>query len=150
MAALYVSFWIEQGAHNPFDSFWKLFGYLVVAFAAAYLVKYITLRITGWVFRADDAVDSYLFTVFTINKMTGILLLPLVVLMAFSDEPVYSVALVLSWIGLIGLLLYRLLLSFGVVRKQVKLSGFHFLLYVAGFEIAPLLVVYKFILLNFG
>jgi hypothetical protein len=150
LAALYVSFWIEHGARNPFAGFWELFGYLVVAFAAAYLVKYITLRITGWVFRADDAVDSYLFTVFTINKMTGILLLPLVVLMAFSNEPVYSVALVLSWIGLIGLLLYRLFLSFGVVRKQVKLSGFHFLLYVAGFEIAPLLVVYKFILLNFG
>jgi hypothetical protein len=57
---------------------------------------------------------------------------------------------VLSWVGLIALLLYRLLLSFGVVRKQVKLSGFHFLLYVAGFEVAPLLVIYKFILLNFG
>ena len=149
-AALYVSFWIERGAQNPFDAFWKLFGYLLVAIAGAYLVKYMTLRLTGWIFRAGDAIDSYLFTVFTINKMTGIFLLPLVVLMAFSAEPVYTMVMVLSWVGLIALLLYRLLLSFGVVRKQVKLSGFHFLLYVAGFEIAPLLVIYKFILLNFG
>jgi hypothetical protein len=145
-----VSFWIERGAQNPFDAFWKLFGYLLVAIAAAYLVKYMTLRLTGWIFRAGDAIDSYLFTVFTINKMTGIFLLPLVVLMAFSAEPAYTMVMVLSWVGLIALLLYRLLLSFGVVRKQVKLSGFHFLLYVAGFEVAPLLVIYKFILLNFG
>lgn len=150
LAGFYLSFWIEHTAYNPFDSFWVLFFYLLVAIAAAYLIKYITLRITGWLFRAHDAAESYLFTVFTINKMTGIFLLPLVVVMAFSAAPVFTVALTLSWVVLIALLLYRLLLSFRVVRKQVQVSGFHFLLYVAGFEIAPLLVIYKLIMINFG
>jgi len=150
LAGFYLSLWIEQRAKNPFDSFWMLLGYLWLAVAAAYLVKYSTLRLTGWLFRAREAANSYLFTVFTINKMTGIFLLPLVVVMAFAAAPVFTLALLLSWIVLISLLLYRLLLSFRVVRKQVHLSGFHFLLYVAGFEIAPLLIIYKLILLNFG
>jgi len=150
LAGFYLSLWIEQRAKDPFDSVWMLLGYLWLAVAAAYLVKYSTLRLTGWLFRAREAANSYLFTVFTINKMTGIFLLPLVVVMAFAAAPVFTLALLLSWIVLISLLLYRLLLSFRVVRKQVHLSGFHFLLYVAGFEIAPLLIIYKLILLNFG
>jgi hypothetical protein len=51
---------------------------------------------------------------------------------------------------LAGLLLYRIGLTYRVVRKQIRLSGFHFLLYVAGFEIAPLLVLYKLFLLSFS
>lgn len=150
LVGFYLSLWIEQTAHNPFSSFWTLFGYLLLAVAAAYLTKYSMLRLTGWLFRAKEAANSYLFTVFTINKMTGIFLLPLVVIMAFAATPVFTLALLLSWIVLIALLLYRLLLSFRVVRKQVQLSGFHFLLYVVGFEIAPLLIIYKVIVLNFG
>ncbi|NDF98057.1 MAG: DUF4271 domain-containing protein [Chitinophagia bacterium] len=150
LAGFYLSFWIEYAAYNPFDSFWVLFFYLLLAVTVAYLVKYTTLRLTGWLFKAHDAAQSYLFTVFTINKMTAIFLLPLVVVMAFSAAPVFTVALTLSWVVLIALLLYRLLLSFRVVRKQVQLSGFHFLLYVAGFEIAPLLVIYKLIMINFA
>ena len=150
LAGFYLSLWIEQTAHNPFTDFWTLFGYLLLAVTAAYLTKYSILRLTGWLFRAKEAANSYLFTVFTINKMTGIFLLPLVVVMAFAIPSVFAITLLLSWIVLIALLLYRLLLSFRVVRKEVQLSGFHFLLYVAGFEIAPLLIIYKAILLNFG
>lgn len=150
LAGFYLSFWIEHLARNPYHNFWNLFAYLSLAIAVAYCVKFATLRITGWLFKAREAASSYLFTVFTINKMTGIFLLPLVVVMAFSDSPVFIIALTLSWVVLISLLLYRLLLSFRVVRKQVQLSGFHFLLYVAGFEIAPLLIIYKLIMLNFA
>jgi len=121
-AGLYLSFWLERVQLNPFDSFWWLL----------------------------DAAASYTFTVFTINKMVGLFLWPLLVLMAFSTEQVFVVALALSWALLAGLLLYRIGLTYRVVRKQIRLSGFHFLLYVAGFEIAPLLVLYKLFLLSFS
>ncbi|MFM8805953.1 MAG: DUF4271 domain-containing protein [Sphingomonadales bacterium] len=149
LAGFYLSLWVEQTGHNPFTDFWTLFTYLLMGVAAAYLVKFSVLRLTGWLFRAKEATNSYVFTVFTINKMAGIFLLPLIVVMAFAVPSVFAIALLLSWVVLIALLLYRLLLSFRVVRKQVQLSGFHFLLYVAGFEMAPLLIIYKVILLNF-
>jgi hypothetical protein len=82
--------------------------------------------------------------------MTGLFLLPLLVVMAFSKGTVFEIVLTLSWTLLVGFLLYRIILTYRVVQKQTRLSGFHFLLYVAGLEIAPLLVLYKILLLNFG
>jgi hypothetical protein len=55
----------------------------------------------------------------------------------------------LSWCLLIGLLAYRIILTFAAVRNQVKVNPFHFFLYLCAFEIAPLLLVYKGLLLFF-
>lgn len=149
-AGLYLSFWIDHLQKNPFSNFWWLLLYVTGGVTAAYLIKYISLKLTGWLFRSREAVESYTFTVFTINKMMGLFLLPLLVLLAFSKNGPFATALTISWCGLAGLLLYRMVLSYQVVRKQVSLSGFHFILYVAGFEISPLLILYKVLLLNFG
>ena len=149
VAGLYVSLWIEQVYHNPFGNFSWLLLYVSLGITGAYLLKYITLWIAGWLFQVQEAAASYTFTVFTINKMAGLFLLPLLVLMVFSKDAVFDIVLTLSWCVLVGFLLYRMVLTYRVVRKQVKLSGFHFLLYVTALEICPLLVVYKFLLLNF-
>jgi len=149
-AGFYLSFWLERVQLNPFDSFWWLLLYVIAVLIIAYLVKYISLQSMGWLFKARDAAASYTFTVFTINKMAGLFLWPLLVLMAFSTEQVFVIALTISWVLLAGLLLYRIGLTYRVVRKQIRLSSFHFLLYVAGFEIAPLAVLYKLFLLNFS
>jgi len=47
----------------------------------------------------------------------------------------------LLMIGL--LLLLRFFRSHGLLQKQLKVSGFHFFLYIAGTEILPLLLIYK-------
>ena len=98
----------------------------------------------------SEAADSYVFIVFIINKMIGILLLPFLVVLAFAVGNVYTVGLTLSWCLFGGLLIYRLILSFGAVRNQVRVNLFHFFLYLCAFEIAPLLLVYKGLLLYFG
>ena len=81
------------------------------------------------------------------NKMVGILLLPFLLLLAFAQEPLFSVSLYISYIVLAVLLLYRLVLTYAAVRNQVKLNLFHFLMYVAAFEVAPLILVYRGLLL---
>lgn len=149
-AGLYLSFWIDHVELNPFTGFWWLFLYVTLGVMGAYLLKYVSLQITGWLFRAREAAESYTFTVFTINKMMGLFLLPLLILMAFAKDEIFSMSLTLSWCVLAGLLLYRILLTYRVVRKQIHLSGFHFILYVVGFEISPLLILYRLLLLNFG
>lgn len=44
----------------------------------------------------SDAADSYIFIVFVINKMIGILILPFLVIIAFGVGNLYSVGLTLS------------------------------------------------------
>jgi hypothetical protein len=148
-AGLYVNFLLQYFQLVISDNFWLQYLYCAGALAGIYLVKYIGLKITGWLFNVSNATDSYTFIVFIINKMLGIFLLPFLLLLAFANDPLYSSALVISWIGIGLLLIYRFILSYGALRKEVKLNSFHFILYILGFEVIPLLLIYKLLLLIF-
>jgi Domain of unknown function (DUF4271) len=88
--------------------------------------------------------------VFMINKIIGIYLLPFLILLAFTDNDIYLVAFVLSYIGVFALLAYRFILSYGLIRNQISINPFHFLIYLLAFEIVPLFLIYKALLLWFS
>lgn len=146
----YCTFLLVHFKLNPAGEFWTLFLYCVGGLAAAYFIKFIGLKISGWIFSLQAAANSYIFIVFIINKMIGILLLPFLLVLAFSTGDVYTVGLTLSWCLIGGLIIYRLFLTYTIVRNQVKVSPFHFFLYFLAFEIAPLLLVYKALLVYFS
>ena len=146
---LYITYLLQHFKLNPVDNFWLMFLYCIMVLSGIYLVKFIGLKISGWVFNSQEAANSYIFIVFIINKMIGILLLPFLILLAFTTGDVYSIGLTLSWCMVAGLLVYRIILTFGAVRNQVKVNPFHFFLYICAFEIAPLLLIYKGLLLFF-
>lgn len=149
-AGLYVSFLLYDYFHyRPVNNFWLLYLYVALALAAVYFVKFLTLKLVGWLFNVRQAADSYVFVVFIINKVLGVFLLPFVVLQAFASEPLYSIALILSWAGIAGLYLYRLYLGMAAARNEVRFNLFHFLLYVAAFEVAPLLLIYRLLIFRF-
>ena len=104
----------------------------------------------GWLFNMSEAADNYIFIVFVVNKMIAILLLPFLILLAFSSSPVYDIALTGSLCMVAGLLCYRMILTFAAIRNQVRVNPFHFFLYLLAFEVAPLLILYKGLLLFFG
>jgi hypothetical protein len=148
-AGVYISFIVEHFNLNPVDSFWLLAVYCCAGLGAIYFVKFVGLKVSGWLFSMQEAADSYIFIVFIINKMLGILLLPFLVLLAFSLGYLYTAALTLSICLIAALLIYRFILTYLAVRNQVKVNLFHFFLYICAFEIAPLLLIYKALLLFF-
>ena len=148
-AGLYVNFLLQYFHLVISDNFWLQYVYCIGALGIIYLVKFIGLKITGWLFNVSNTTDSYVFIVFIINKMLGIFLLPFLLLFAFANDPLYSSAMLISWIGLGLLLIYRFILSYSAVRKEVKLNSFHFILYILGFEVIPLLLIYKLLLIIF-
>ena len=148
-AGLYVNFLLQFFQLVISENFWLQYVYCIVALGAIYLAKFIGLKITGWLFNVNNTTDSYIFIVFIINKMLGIFLLPFLLLLAFANDPLYSYAMFISWIGLGLLLIYRFILSYSAVRKEVKLNSFHFILYILGFEVIPLLLIYKLLLIIF-
>ena len=131
------------------EDFWLYFFYAAVGLCVTYIVKFIGLKILGWIFSYNAAASSYIFIVFVINKVMGIFLLPFLFLLAFAPEPGYSTALLLSWIGLGCLFIYRFMLTYAAIRNQVKFNIFHFFLYLCAFEIAPLLLIYNLLLTFF-
>lgn len=149
-SALYVDLLLQHFHLNGINDFWKMFLYCGLAISGIYLIKFLGLKLSGWIFSAEEATNSYVFIVFIVNKMIGIYLLPFLVLLAFTQGNIYQVSLMLSWCGIGALYLYRLVLSYGAVRNQVKLNPFHFLLYICAFEVAPVLLLYKALLFFFN
>jgi hypothetical protein len=148
-AGLYINFLLDYFELSIDDNFWLQYLYCAVALASIYIVKFIGLKITGWLFNVSNATDSYIFIVFIINKMLGIYFLPFLLLLAFAVPSLSNSAMIISWFGIGLLLIYRFILSYGAVRKEVKLNSFHFILYILGFEVIPLLLIYKLLLLIF-
>ncbi|HET9431778.1 MAG TPA: DUF4271 domain-containing protein [Chitinophagaceae bacterium] len=131
------------------DEFWLYTMYACLGLAGIYFLKFLGLKLIGWIFNLRDAADSYIFIVFVINKVLGVFLLPFIVMLAFMSGTGYTIALMLSWFGVGALFLYRYILTYAAVRNQVRFNPFHFFLYICAFEIAPLLLIYKLLLVFF-
>ncbi|TCZ73491.1 DUF4271 domain-containing protein [Flaviaesturariibacter aridisoli] len=123
--------------------FWPLFGYTAAGLAALYLGKFIVLRLVGWILRVPGPAEAYVFIVFTANKILAMLLLPFVVLLAFTEGALNQVALTLALTLAGGVFAYRYFLSYTTVQRQVRLPFFHFVLYLVAFELVPLLLINK-------
>ncbi|MFT3681790.1 MAG: DUF4271 domain-containing protein [Ferruginibacter sp.] len=127
----------------PGDAALTAIGSCIGGLLLIYMLKYIVLKFTGWVTGFTPAVNTYIFVVFLINKILGVLLVPFVIIMAFSDHLLKTSAVIISLL-LVGLMfLLRFFRSFGLLQHQLKVSRFHFFLYIAGVEILPLLLIYK-------
>ena len=147
--SFYATFLLQYYKVIEPDDFWLIMLYAIFSLTVIYLVKFIWLKTAGWLFNLQEAADNYIFIVFIINKIIGIFLLPILVLLAFSSPEILDVVLVISWIGLGCLLIYRFILTFAAVHNQINVNLFHFFLYLCAFEIAPLLLIYKALLLFF-
>ncbi|HEU0065100.1 MAG TPA: DUF4271 domain-containing protein [Flavisolibacter sp.] len=124
-------------------NFWLLFLYCFLGLIAIYAVKYISLKFFGWIFQISSIVDTYIFIVFSTNKVIGIFLLPFLVILSFTDGLFNQVAITLGITMVCILYVYRYFLSYVSVQHQLKISFFHFALYFTAFEIAPLLLINK-------
>jgi hypothetical protein len=135
---LLAQYGLINGAYN-----WMLLGACVITLGIIYLVKFSALKFTGWVTGYRESTDTYIFIIFMICKIIGIVLLPFTVLMAFSTAEVATVSALVSLLIIGFLLLLRFFRSYGLIRNQLKVSRFHFFLYIIGVEIIPLLLIYK-------
>lgn len=118
----------------------------VIATACLFLLyagKFIFLKISGWIFSIANATETYTFIVFLINKVAGIVILPFIIVIAFSGPLLAAVSVTLSLAIVTGLFIYRFLRAYQPVQAEVKVSRMHFLFFFLAIEIAPLLVIYK-------
>ncbi len=125
------------------DNSWVVIFASIALMGVLYFIKYCTLKFTGWLTGLKEAVDTYIFVIFLINKIMGIFLVPFIVIVAFSDRQIVDTATLTSLICIGIFLLLRFLRSYGLIQNQLKISKFHFLLYVVSLEILPLMLIYK-------
>jgi hypothetical protein len=131
---------IEKWSTLPF---WELFVYSTGILLLAYSVKYLVISFTGWVFNAKEAATEYRFVVFLVNKLLGILVIPLLFLIAYSGDRVKSISITIVLCLVVFSLAIRYIVSLARIRKNLSVTAFHFFVYLCALEIIPLLVIYK-------
>lgn len=141
-AAVYISFLMNYYQLTN-TSFWLLLLYTSLSLIILYVGKFIFLNFAGWVFNVREATNAYIFAIYLINKITGIVLVPFIFLIAFAQYNIKNVSVTVSILIIFLLFLYRYLISYGPVKRDIKVTPVHFVFYVLAFEITPLLVIYK-------
>ncbi|MCK7558882.1 DUF4271 domain-containing protein [Chitinophaga sedimenti] len=99
---------------------------LIVLVAVVYFVKYIVLRFCGWLFGNAELIDAYVFVLYLINKILGILLVPFLVLLAFGKPELAMVMLYISLFCIVLLIVYRYIRSYSLVKQYLSFSRLHF------------------------
>jgi len=131
-------------------NFWYNLGFWVLLLTAVYGFKLILLRSMGWLFQMHETSNTYSFIVFMVSKVTGVLLIPFIVLLAFGPSILQPVLVTAALVLLVGMFAYRYLISYPSVRSSLRLNQFHFFLYLCAFEIVPLLLIYKGLAVHFS
>lgn len=140
--AIYVTLVLEYYQLTGFP-FWRLLFYSLLLLAALYVGKFLFLTFAGWVFNAKEGAETYIFIVFLINKIIGVMLIPFILVIAFAEASLVQAAVTASVILLLMLFVYRYFVSLQSFRKDLHINPFHFFLYLCGVEIVPLLVIGK-------
>ena len=120
-----------------------LLPFCIAGVGILYFIKYCFIKFLGWMSGMQQAADNYIFVIFLINKITGIILIPFIVLLAFA-MPLWINSIAMFSVLVMGLFfLSRYVKTFGILEYRFPLQPFHFLIYITGVEILPILIVYK-------
>jgi len=111
--------------------------------ALIYLGKFIFITLLGWIFDKRDTSENYLFNVFMVNKIAGLVLIPLGILLAYSSAGWKDVIITLTAILIAGLILMRMVRCYAAVSHPLKINPLHFIVFMGAFEVIPLLVIYR-------
>lgn len=120
-----------------------ILGICIICLAIIYFIKFVILKFIGWVTGSKEITNTYIFIIFLINKILGILLLPFIVVMAFSSLLLVKVATIIALLLTILMFLMRFYRSYSLLQHQLNFNRLHFIMYVAGIEILPILLIYK-------
>ena len=137
---LLVSF--EIYTYNRYD----IMLYCMLIVMIVYLTKFLILEILGWITGYKRDVKNYIFVVFLINKILAICLLPLIVVVTFASQPIRDGALVISYFVIGLMFILRYLRGFSVMHQTLKVSKFHFFLYIIALELMPIFLIYRLVL----
>jgi hypothetical protein len=122
-----------------------LLPFCITGVGALYLAKYCILKFMGWMSGMQQAADNYIFVIFLVNKITGIIMVPFIILLSFSMSHWINYLVIFSLLIMGLFFLSRYAKTFGVLEYRFPLQPLHFVIYIAAVEVVPILLIYKLI-----
>lgn len=121
---------------------------VMIGLVIIYLGRFLFLKLAGWLFQIPEMTDNYSFHIFLLNKIIGIVLIPFTLILAFGEGQWVQVSLLIAFVMLCFLIIYRYVRSRKLFQYFLKFSKFHFFLYLCASEILPIAILIKLLLYN--
>jgi hypothetical protein len=118
--------------------------------AGAYLLKVLVVRFMAFTLSAKVAGSEYVYTILLFNKVAGLILFPLVLLIAFARQINSHVPLYAGFAILTILLIYRTLRLIQIGLSTSGVSVLYLFLYLCTLEILPFVVLIKLFMFSFS
>lgn len=122
--------------------------FFVLVISLIYLVKFIANYILAYISSNNELGKEYLFNVFVFSQTIGIIIFPLIICLQFSKYPtewfLYPSLIICA--GFYGLRMFR---GFIISATEQNIGILYIFLYLCALEILPMLVLAKFLLVNF-
>ncbi len=116
----------------------------ILATGLIYLIKFCGLKFVGWAFKMEPATEDYIYNVFLINKILGVVLLPFSIILSFGDGNWLNLIFIVAIVLVSILLLNRYTRSWASLGSFFHFSKFHFFMYFCTSELLPLAILTKF------
>jgi Domain of unknown function (DUF4271) len=136
------------GGHTPLHlrefSFYLMIILVLVLF---WLVKVLTIRLLGTVFKTENTTRMYLLNELILNIITGLILIPILILV------IYLKSILFLYISLALIILSFLFLfarGFMIGLSLTKFSYIFLFVYLCSLEILPLIILVKFSLIFYN
>ena len=118
--------------------------------AAFFLMRHALLNIVGYIFPVEKETGVFSFSLNIFNIVIGLLLVPMILFVAYSPDSLAETLIPVFLFLLVAIYSYLILRGLLIANRYVLLHKFHFLLYICVVEIAPLMIVTKWLLLGGG
>jgi hypothetical protein len=108
-----------------------------------YSLKYGSMKFMALVFPFRNEVNHYNFNFFLAQKIAGIILIPINLVIAYSPEYLQSAIIIIALVMLALFILWVSLKGLEISRNLLQHDAFHYFVYICTLEIAPVCILVK-------
>ncbi len=110
-----------------------------------YLSRHLCYRILGFIFPIKKEISHYSYTTGLINVFLGLILLPMNLFIVFAPDKLSTVLIYTGLVMIAFFYLFRLFRGGFIFSRLMNSNIFHIFIYICTCEIAPLLIMYRFL-----
>lgn len=114
----------------------------VVVIISIYMVRWIVSGLTALLLQDNVYIRTHLFLISIVNKVIGLVLLPLSLFAAYLSVDVGKKMIYVGITLWSLIMVYRVLKEF-ILSREYKIPYLYFILYLCAFEISPMIIALK-------
>ncbi len=122
------------------------FLFFLIIITVTYAIKFLVLKICGWLFEQEREMATYMFNIFLINNILGMALLPFICVFAYNENLSVSGLLIIPFVLIVISFGWRIFRGIQLGMSISSFSPLYLFLYLCTLEIAPLMVLIRVII----